>query len=77
MECYNTAIYEIVWKDRNNHTFNTIIEQQNIIRKRNANSEDQLERECRELKKRRTTEHEKKTTEHGKHQRKPEKEIAR
>ena len=63
MECYNTAIYEVVRKDRNNHTFNTIIEQQNIIRKRNANPEDQLERECRELKKRRTTEHENKNTE--------------
>jgi hypothetical protein len=56
MECYNTAIYEIVWKDRNNHTFNTIIESQNIIRKRNIDPEDPLERTCREIKKRKTME---------------------
>ena len=46
MDCYLTAVYEEIWKERNNHTFNTIIEGENIIQKRTNDAEDEIEQRC-------------------------------
>jgi hypothetical protein len=45
-----SALYEIIWLDRNDHTFNTIIEEDNIRKKRDLDPENETERKCKKAK---------------------------
>lgn len=49
MDCYLSAFYEIIWLNRNEHTFNTIIGEETYLKKNN-NPEDPIEKECKKRK---------------------------
>ena len=57
MDCYSTVLYETVWLDRNNHTFNTIIEDENINIPRSQEENNEIEERCKALKQQRTQEY--------------------
>jgi len=50
MDCYYTALYEVMSKDRNKQTFNTIIENEDINIKRIPDTNDETEIRCRNKK---------------------------